>query len=115
MTNFSRFGFSKADRIVDDNEFEHVYKNGKMSKSGCLIIRSLPNNLSRTRLGVAVSKKVFRHAVIRNRIKRLIREAFRLNKSRLPGGFDFIIGVRVRDSRLITLPAVQSGLGGFVS
>jgi ribonuclease P protein component len=116
MTRYKQFGLARRERIVDDKEFERVYKNGNVIKRGCLIIRALPNNRAYARLGVAVSKKIFRHAVTRNRIKRMIREAFRLNKNQLPKGVDFIIGVRVKDPKLITLPAVQAGLSdSFIS
>jgi ribonuclease P protein component len=46
--------------------------------------------LDLSRLGLVVSKKVG-DSVRRNRVKRLFREAFRLNKDRLPGGFDLVV------------------------
>lgn len=113
-----QFGLPKQERIVNDKEFEHVYKNGAIRKSGCLIIRFLTNKLEYPRLGIAVSKKIFRSAVARNRIKRLIREAFRLNKHQLPRGTDFIIGIRVKgkDLKSVTLSAIQAGLADvFIS
>jgi len=110
MIHCKQFGLSKQERIVNDKEFEHVYKTGTIRKSGCLIVRSLANNLKYSRLGVAVSKKIFRNAVTRNRIKRLIREAFRLNKYQLPKGIDFIVGVRFKDAKSFTLPGIKSGL-----
>jgi ribonuclease P protein component len=106
------FGLSKKERITKAGEFEHAYKNGVISKSGCLIIRSRPNNLKYSRLGVAVSKKLFPSAVARNRIKRLIREAFRLNKHQLPRGLDLIVGVRPKGPNPFTLQEIQNGLIG---
>ncbi len=104
------FGLSKKERITKAGEFERAYKNGAISKTGCLIIRSLPNNLGYSRLGIAVSKKSFPSAVTRNRIKRLVREAFRLNKHRLPKGLDLIVGVRTKGPKSFTLPEIQSDL-----
>ena len=111
------FGLSKKERIANVGEFERAYKNGVIKKTGCLIIRSLPNNLGYSRLGIAVSKKLFPSAVRRNRIKRLIREAFRLNKRQLPKGLDLIVGISsaslsggTKRPKPFTLPAIQSGL-----
>ena len=94
-----QFGLSKKERIVNDKEFEKVYKEGTIKKNGKVIARFLPNDLGYSRLGIAVGKKVFRTAVKRNRIKRLIREAFRLNKNQLPKGLDIIISIRIDTQR----------------
>lgn len=52
------------------------------------------NNLDQSRLGVIASKKVSRHAVDRNRLKRVVREAFRLGRSLLDKngqGLDIVV------------------------
>lgn len=104
------FGLSRKERITNGGEFERAYKNGAISRSGCLIIRSLPNNLGYSRLGIAVSKKLFPGSVTRNRIRRLVREVFRLNKHRLPKGLDLIIGVRSKGTKPFKLQEIQDGL-----
>jgi len=58
-----------------------------------------PNDLGITRLGITVSKKIG-NAVKRNRIKRVIRELFRLNKNRFPVGYDIVIVARRDASHL---------------
>ena len=105
-----RFGLSRKERITNAREFEYAYKNGAIKKTGCLIIRTLANNLGYSRLGIAVSKKLFPSSVVRNRIKRMIREAFRLNKHQLPKGLDLIIGIRSNGPKSFTLPTIQAGL-----
>ena len=52
-----------------------------------------PNQLPQVRLGVTVTKKIGK-AVIRNRIKRYVREFFRLNKHYLPQGHDLVVIAR---------------------
>lgn len=58
-----------------------------------------PNGKEIARLGLAVPKRQIRKAVIRNRIKRLIRESFRYNQTRL-AGLDFVVLVRAGASRV---------------
>jgi ribonuclease P protein component len=82
--------FTKADRIRKSEEFRILSKNGKRLYSDYFIFVSRKNQFSRSRLGVTVSKKVG-NAVTRNRIKRIIREYFRLNRSLLPDRLDINI------------------------
>jgi ribonuclease P protein component len=77
-----RLTFTKADRIRRPSEYRVLSKNGKRHYSDHFIIISRKNQISRSRLGITVSKKVGK-AVTRNRIKRIIRETFRLNRSRI--------------------------------
>ena len=58
-----------------------------------LFVRALRNELGRTRLGLAVGKSVGR-ATVRSRMRRMLREAFRLNKQRLPAGLDLLLAPR---------------------
>ncbi|MEW6026734.1 MAG: ribonuclease P protein component [Planctomycetota bacterium] len=105
-----QFGLSRKERITSARDFDHIYRKGAVRKSGCLAVRSLPNNLRFSRLGIAVSKKSFPKSVTRNRIKRLVREAFRLNKHHLPKGLDLVVGVRPKGMDEFTLAEIQSGL-----
>ena len=58
-----------------------------------LVVYGLENGLPHARLGLSVSRKVG-NAVVRNRWKRLLREAFRLQLAELPSGLDLVIGPR---------------------
>ena len=49
-----------------------------------------PNHSSRPRLGISVGK-AFGNAVLRNRLKRFVRETFRLNRHRIPQNFDYLL------------------------
>lgn len=66
---------------------------------GALVLSSLPNALPHSRLGLMIGARVG-GAVVRNRLKRVVREAFRLEQHHLPGPpgsptcYDYVIGVR---------------------
>lgn len=84
--------FIKSSRIQRAEDFRKAFRQGEKQKRGGLIAYTKPNNLGFARLGLAVSKRVIPSAIVRNRLKRIIRESFRLNQQRLPN-LDIIIVV----------------------
>ena len=75
-------------------EFGNVYKQGKSYANKYLVMYIADNNLEINRLGISVSKKVG-NSVVRHRITRLIREAYRLHQNELITGKDIVVVARV--------------------
>src|SRR6185503_19284271 len=78
------------DRIRKQADFDRIYGSRVFAADGVLVVNGAPNGLAHARLGLSVSKKVG-NAVVRNRWKRLIREAFRLAREGLPVGIDLVV------------------------
>src|SRR5205085_3715482 len=82
--------FPQSRRMKAPAEFERAYARKRSASDGVLIVYACENGLGHPRLGCSVSKKVG-GAVVRNRYKRLFREAFRLSQHELPAGVDLIL------------------------
>lgn len=80
-------GFSEAERL-GGKEIEQIFASGFAGKSHLFIARCLPNGLPHSRIAPIVGKKAGK-AVLRNRIKRLIRQSYRTHKTDFRSGFDF--------------------------
>ena len=78
-------GFSKQERICKRNDFNFLFSDGKsfFSYPFRCVFSEKNADVSLVRIAVTVSKKKFKLATDRNRIKRLIREAYRLEKQQL--------------------------------
>jgi len=82
--------FGRELRLRKPADFDRVYLARVYAADDVLVINGDANGLDHPRLGLSVSKKVG-NAVVRNRWKRLIREAFRLSQDGLPAGIDLIV------------------------
>ena len=85
--------FGREERIRKREDYQRIYDQGLRRHSQRFTIILCPNAAGMRRIGMTVSKKVG-NAVQRNRVKRLLREFFRLNKSRLPASQDIVIIAR---------------------
>lgn len=102
-----RLTFPQTHRMKTPAEFERCYARKRSASDGVLVVYACENGLPHPRLGCSVSKKVG-GAVVRNRYKRLFREAFRLTQNELPAGTDFILIPRSGEEP--TLDAVKASL-----
>ncbi len=73
----------KRARLLKAAEFNRVFDKALRSSDQYFTVLARPNDLDSPRLGLAISKKKVKLAVTRNRLKRIIRESFRLNQHRL--------------------------------
>ncbi|HVZ33634.1 MAG TPA: ribonuclease P protein component [Polyangiaceae bacterium] len=111
--------FRSRHRLTHARQFQAVY-DAKLRKTiGPIMVSTLPNTLPHPRLGLSVGVRVG-SAVTRNRIKRLIREAFRLEQftlaQSLTGSYDIVVGVRAGSrSSPLTLEACRQALVELVA
>jgi ribonuclease P protein component len=95
-------------RLSRSAEFERVYRQGRSTANRHLVLYSFPNaTTERPRLGLSVSRKVG-GAVERNRVKRLLREAFTQTEANMRAGQDVVVVARPGAGEL----ADREGLAG---
>ena len=81
--------------VKENYEFRRIYRKGRSAVSPCLVVYCQKNRRGQSRLGVTVSTKLG-HAVVRNRVRRRIREIFRLSQGKMKQGYDIIVVARTR-------------------
>jgi ribonuclease P protein component len=87
--NRRRFGLAKEDRVRKSSDYQTIMKRGVRRRTPHFNIRMLKNRLGITRLGIAAGRKAG-NACERNRIKRTLREYFRLQRDKLPPETDIV-------------------------
>jgi ribonuclease P protein component len=81
----------RINRLKKKQDIKKVFKKGKKIKEGLLVLKMAKNNLSQTRFGFIVSKKVSKKATIRNKIKRRLREIAGKKRKRVKKGLDVLL------------------------
>ena len=87
------FEFDKSSRLLKSYEYQKVFENGLKDVSKYFVIFGSKNDKSKKRIGLVVSKKVG-NSVERNRIKRILREQFRLIRPDEELTTDFVVVAR---------------------
>ena len=86
--------FPKTERLKRTSEFRYILKHThSIREEGVSLYFSENISANKSRLGIVVSRRVFKHASDRNRVKRIAREFFRLTKSKLARNFDFVVRI----------------------
>ncbi len=81
--------------LKKNSDFRRLYARGKSTATPYLVLYCRPNRRAENRLGYTVSTKLG-HAVVRNRVRRRLREIVRLSEPVLKQGFDIVIVARSR-------------------
>jgi ribonuclease P protein component len=102
-----RATFRKHEHVRRPADFRRAFDRRRPASDAVLVVHAVENGLSHARLGISVGRKKVRKATARNRIKRLVREAFRQNKAELPTGVDLVVVPRSAD---LTFTQVRASL-----
>lgn len=84
-TGYSLYRFRKDNRLLDAHGYARVFEKATSSRDRWFTVLWRENRRGSARLGLAVAKKHCKLAVGRNRIKRIVRESFRIYQAGLPG------------------------------
>lgn len=96
--------FPKTSRLTSNQQFKSVLDRGRRAGDSLLTVYAAPNECGHSRLGISVGRASGK-AVVRNRLKRLLREAYRLSQDRIPAGFDYVLLISPGLSRKLKQPA----------
>ena len=84
------FSFPRTDRLTSRRQFTTVYDQGRRVRGSVVAVFGLENRLGHCRVGFTVTRKVG-NAVVRNRIKRILREIYRVNRLASTGSLDLVV------------------------
>ena len=87
-----RFPFPREFRLLTAEQYRRVYRRGGYASAGALRARMAGNGRGHGRLGMAVGVKAAGGAVARNRIRRQVRESFRVHQHQL-AGLDIVVSL----------------------
>lgn len=84
---------NKVYSLRKNQEFQLVYKQGKSYANRLLVMYIKENGTQENKIGISVSKKVG-NSIIRHRIKRLVKESYRLHLEEIKTGYDIVVVAR---------------------
>lgn len=86
-------GLQKTDKLLKRGQFVYLSRKADSVADRFFVVAFCENHLDRPRLGITVTRKIG-NAVVRNRIKRIVRQYFRTNRHRLGDNFDINVIAR---------------------
>lgn len=91
--------FEKCARLLKAVEYTQVFNKAFRSEDQYFTVLAKPNNSGQSKLGLAVSKKRAKRAVSRNRLKRIIRESFRLSQNTIASA-DYVVMIQQSSEKI---------------
>lgn len=82
--------FKRINRLTKQKDFDNIFKTGVSSFDKIIGVKIAKNNLKYNRFGVIVGKKVSKKAVVRNKVKRRLRESLKICNKSIKQGFDIV-------------------------
>jgi ribonuclease P protein component len=108
----SSFSFSKNERLLNPRDYVKLNRVGQREETAHFKIIFAENGLGISRLGITVGRKTG-NSVVRNKVKRLIRECFRLHKAHFPQGYDILVAAK-QGARHLDYWKVKEELGALI-
>ena len=87
-----RFFFYRSLRLTKKKDFDAVYAHTQCRRTSAATFHAKPNAFDHSRIGISIPKRVG-NAPTRNKVKRLLREAFRQIQHDVPSGYDIVVTV----------------------
>ncbi len=91
--------FPRSHRLTNKAEYKSLFDKSNKVSQRCFLVLFKPNQKLNARLGLVIGKRAINSAVIRNQVKRILRESFRQHKEKLKG-LDIIIIARQQCDKL---------------